>query len=388
MAKELAFAIINPYTIAKSRTGGILARYIGRTQLDLVAARMFQPSRELADAYAKLILEAEHASPELRQLLSDYVRRSYGPDPITGRPRRAMFLLFEGEDAYQKIWDVTGGMAPNEITGQTIRDTFGDYVLDESKKVQYFEPAVMVAREAGAGAAALKLWARHATSDGGICAGATDVAQGGSVQRTLVLLKPDNFRFRSLRPGNIVDLLSRSGLRIVAVKKFNMTVAQAEQFYGPVLDVLESKFEKIGGKRVAESFLREFEFEVPADVLKEICQKLGRTFALSQFERIVQFMTGFKPSEVALAERPNSGREECFALVYQGPDAVRTIRQILGPTDPSQAEPGSVRREFGSDIMVNAAHASDSPENAQREMNIIDVAEDTIGRWVTQYYGA
>ncbi|MCE9615264.1 MAG: nucleoside-diphosphate kinase [Lentisphaerae bacterium] len=388
MAKELAFAIINPYTIAKSRTGGILARYIGRTQLDLVAARMFQPSRELADAYAQLILEAEHASPDIRQLLADYVRRSYGPDPLTGRPRRVMFLLFEGEDAFQKIWDVTGGVTPGVVTGQTIRDTFGDYVLDENKGVQYFEPAVMVAREPSAGSAALKLWARHSVSDGGICAEATDVAHGGNVQRTLVLLKPDNFRFRSLRPGNIVDLLSRSGLRIVAVKKFNMTVAQAEQFYGPVVEALESRFFKIGGKRVGEAFQREFEFQVPEESIKEICRLLGRTFAVSQFELIVQFMTGHKPSEVPAAEKSSSGREECFALVYQGPDAVRTIRQILGPTDPSQAEPGSVRREFGSDIMVNAAHASDSPENAQRELDIINITEDTLGRWVSQYYGA
>jgi nucleoside diphosphate kinase len=68
--------------------------------------------------------------------------------------------------------------------------------------------------------------------------------------------------------------------------------------------------------------------------------------------------------------------------------AVEKIRYLLGPTDPSQAQPGSVRREFGSDIMVNAAHASDSPENALRELKIVRVEEDTITAWVSKYYGS
>jgi len=72
--------------------------------------------------------------------------------------------------------------------------------------------------------------------------------------------------------------------------------------------------------------------------------------------------------------------------VYAGPKAVDKIRGILGPTDPSQAQPGSVRREFGQDIMVNAAHASDSPENAARELQIVKVEQDLIKEWVKKYY--
>ncbi|MDA0578260.1 MAG: nucleoside-diphosphate kinase [Verrucomicrobia bacterium] len=386
MAKELAFALINPYTIAKSRTGGILARYFGRTQLELVGARMFQPSQALADAYADLILKTERTADHPGELLSDYVRRMYGPNP-EGRLRRVMFLLFEGENACQKVWEVTGGIAPNAVTGQTIRDTFGDYVLDEKKQLKYFEPAVMVARDPAGCAAVLKLWAMHAVSDGGICASAGDVSQADNVQRTLVLLKPDNFRHRSLRPGNVVDLLSRSGLRIVATKKFAMTVAQAEEFYGPVKQVLEEKMFVIHGKRIGAVLTKEFDFAIPEESLKAACAPLAKHFADAQFESIVQFMTGFKPSEVVATDKTTAGKEECLALVYQGPDAVATIRKILGATDPNKAEPGSVRREFGSDVMVNAAHASDSPENAQREMGIIKIDEDTLGNWVTKYYG-
>ena len=98
-------------------------------------------------------------------------------------------------------------------------------------------------------------------------------------------------------------------------------------------------------------------------------------------------MTGRWPNECSDAEKQEPGRERCLALVYAGTDAVTKIRSILGPTDPSKAEPGSVRREFGQDIMVNAAHASDSPQNAMREMGIVKVEGDTITPWVEKYYG-
>jgi nucleoside diphosphate kinase len=74
-------------------------------------------------------------------------------------------------------------------------------------------------------------------------------------------------------------------------------------------------------------------------------------------------------------------------LVYEGVEAVRKIRDVLGPTDPSKAPPGSIRREFGQTIMVNAAHASDSEENARRELGIVNVAENNFRQIVEQFYG-
>ena len=59
---ELAYVLINPYTIRKSRTGGILARYLGRTDLRLVAARMFGPSRQMAERYAAAVRNRFSAS--------------------------------------------------------------------------------------------------------------------------------------------------------------------------------------------------------------------------------------------------------------------------------------------------------------------------------------
>jgi nucleoside diphosphate kinase len=72
--------------------------------------------------------------------------------------------------------------------------------------------------------------------------------------------------------------------------------------------------------------------------------------------------------------------------VYQGVDAVRKIRDVLGPTDPAKAPPGSIRREFGQTIMVNAAHASDSIENAKREMAIIQIDENNFKPLIENFY--
>jgi len=66
---------------------------------------------------------------------------------------------------------------------------------------------------------------------------------------------------------------------------------------------------------------------------------------------------------------------------------VGKIRDVLGPTDPSKAPPGSIRREFGQTIMINAAHASDSEENAKREMSIVNVGENTFRQIIEQVYG-
>ena len=96
MAKELAFVILNPYTLSKSRTGGVIARYLARTQLDLVAARMFGPSLELIDRHAEIMASSNAYSDQTRDLLVDYVKKNLSPDAQTGMPKRVMFLLFEG----------------------------------------------------------------------------------------------------------------------------------------------------------------------------------------------------------------------------------------------------------------------------------------------------
>lgn len=387
MASELAFALINPYTIAKSRTGGVIGRLMSRTGLDLVAARMFGPSKELVDRYSESLLASSQIEKEFGKLLSQYVKKSYAPDPVTGKRRRVILLLFEGENAIQKVREATGHLRAGWVGGETIRDTYGDYVTDADGKVTYFEPAVLVAPSVERAAQVLKLWAEYTETDGGIVDHGADVAESEGVQSTLVLIKPDNFRFPSVRPGHIIDLLSRSGLRIVGIRKFSMTVAEGEEFYGPVRAVLQEKFKGLMAQKAGEVLEREFNLDIPEDLKAVIGENLGPVAGNRQFEEIIRFMTGFRPSDVAESEKARAGTESCLALIYKGMSAVEKIRFLLGPTDPAKAQPGSVRREFGSDIMVNAAHASDSPENAMREMKIVNVQKDTVREWVDKYYG-
>ena len=63
---------------------------------------------------------------------------------------------------------------------------------------------------------------------------------------------------------------------------------------------------------------------------------------------------------------------------------MRKVREVLGPTDPSKAPPGSIRREFGQTMMVNAAHASDSEENAERELEIVKIRQNNFKSLIQQ----
>ncbi len=385
MAKEIAFVILDPYTLSKSRTGGVIARYLARTQLDLVAARMFAPSQELVDLHAEVMATSNAYSEETRDLLVDYVRQNLSPDPDTGLAKRAMLLLFEGENAIQRIWDATGPVELDPLkSGLTVRDTFGDYIRDASGKVTYFEPAVLVASSEARSKDVLRLWAEFSERCGGVIEKTVD-ADASQGEKTLVMLKPDNFLAHSSRPGSIVDMLSQADLKIIGVKKFYMSVAQSELFYGPVKEVLLDKFEEIGAGRLESAITSEFGFGVDADTIHNLCVALAPLFADSEFENITEYITGYRPSDCTEADKAKMGKREAFALVYTGKDAISKIRRILGATDPAKAEPGSIRREFGANIRENAAHASDSVENAEREIEIINMGEDTIAPWVAKY---
>lgn len=385
MADQLAYVILTPYTLLKSRTGGIFARLMTRTGLELVAARMFAPSRELTEAYASQIVSAHDPQDRrIQELIRDYVLRNLGPHPAHGTRRRVMILVFRGDDAVRKVRSVVGNFTSTARGGETIRDSFGDLVLDEDGQVRYFEPAVLAAPNADEAAAKLQLWARFAETDGGLLENAIPYPPGTHPERTLVLIKPDNFRFPSGRPGNVIDFFSRTGLYIVAIKVHRMSVADAMEFYGPVRDILRTRLNDMVGRRAANAVEKEFGFELGPERTARLGELLGPTFGDHQFENIVQFMSGVRPSNCPPDQRIQPGSEKCVALVYEGPDAVRKIRDVLGPTDPSQAPPGSIRREFGSSVMVNAAHASDSPDNARREMAIIKLGQENTFRSVVE----
>ena len=127
------------------------------------------------------------------------------------------------------------------------------------------------------------------------------------VERTLSIVKPD-----AVAAGATGDILSRfekAGLKIVALKKMRLTETQARGFYAVHSD---------------------------------------RPF----FENLVKFMT----------EGP------IVASVLEGEDAIAKNRELMGPTDSTQAEPGTIRGDYGIDIERNAVHGSDAPKTARVEV--------------------
>ena len=353
-AEELSYAIVTPYSMRKSRTGGIIARLISRTGLDLVSARMFAPSKELAKRYAETIVtETDTRHRATQELIREYVLKNF-TGMVNGQRPRVLMLVFGGAGAVEKMHTAVGHIVHERTSGETIRDTFGDYITDAAGKVTYFEPGVLAAFEAGAIEQDLKLWAEFSDMDGGILDQVVTFPESAKIEKTLVLIKPDNFKFPNVRPGGVIEVFSRSGLYIIGFKVHRMSVAQAEEFYGPVLQVLE--------------------------------EKLGPESGRDNWESIIEFMAGSKPSITPPEKRNAPGTEKCIAIVYQGEDAVKKIRDVLGPTDPKKAPPGSIRKEFGQTIMINAAHASDSAENARREMAIVQVDENNFKPLIETFY--
>jgi nucleoside diphosphate kinase len=348
---------------------------------------MFAPSVELVSKYCEGLVnndpDARHRATQ--ELIKKYVLEKFMPNEQGIHPR-VLMLVFKGEDAVSKIRNVVGHIVNERTSGETIRDTYGDYATDELDKVTYFEPAVLAPQDAESAERDLKLWAQYSESDGGLLESTVEYPAGAKVEKTLVLIKPDNFRFPNARPGGVIDTFSRTGLYIIACKVHRMSVAQAEEFYGPVLEVLQDKLRGRSGEVARKLLDKEFGLNLSAEVEGKLGDLIGPIVGRDNWEQIVSFMSGLKPSDCPADRRNDPGTEKCIALCYQGVDAVRKIREVLGPTDPSKAPPGTIRREFGSTIMVNAAHASDSPENAQREMGIVKIAENNLRPLIENWY--
>ncbi|AGK00398.1 nucleoside-diphosphate kinase [Wolbachia endosymbiont of Carposina sasakii] len=128
-----------------------------------------------------------------------------------------------------------------------------------------------------------------------------------AIEKTLSILKPD--AVKNNITGNINSYIEQSGLKITAQKMMLLTKKQAELFY-----------------------------EIHKD----------RPF----FGELVEFMT--------------SGSVVVQVLV--GENAVSKYRQIMGATDPKQADKGTIRGDFADDISENRVHGSDSLENARKEI--------------------
>lgn len=128
-------------------------------------------------------------------------------------------------------------------------------------------------------------------------------------ERTLILVKPDAFR-RSLT-GEILTRFEHKGLKIVDLKLLTADESIAKQHY-------------------AEHVEKPF------------------------FGELVEFITG----------------GPLVAVILEGPQAIAAARQVIGLTNPLEAALGTIRGDYAIEVTFNLVHGSDSPESAEREIEI------------------
>ena len=139
------------------------------------------------------------------------------------------------------------------------------------------------------------------------------------MDRTLILVKPDAME-RNLG-GAILDRVEKAGLKIVALRILKVDEALANKHYA-----------------------------VHAD----------KPF----FKDLIAYITSYP----------------IIAAVFDGPNAVEVARKAMGATNPVKAENGTIRKDFGLDLQRNSVHGSDSPVNAEIEINLYFTKKDFVAR--------
>jgi nucleoside diphosphate kinase len=183
-------------------------------------------------------------------------------------------------------------------------------------------------------------------------------------------------------------MFSRTGARILGIKVHRFSLAEALEFYGPVEDALRQRLAPLFGKKARELLEKEFDIVLDDATEQSLSDGFGIRYARDQFDRIVEFMSGTRSGQCPPEEISRPGSVKCMILIYEGENVVKKIRDVLGPTDPLKAPGGTVRREFGSSVMVNTAHASDSVESMEREKKIVKIDENPLGGIVDAYLAA
>ena len=374
MKKELTYALITPYSLLKSRTGGIISRLLSLSDLELVGARMYTPSDKFLDEYIKTI-ETQKMKTVWKNAMIDYVNSMLRKNNKLGMANRAMLLLFEGKNAVDVLHNNVIGSASDPLRGNTIRGTYGDSIRSSDGKVEYFEPAVLTSADKAANINQLKLFAKYSLSDGGILEKAVKFPKNKKPETSLIILKP--FEKHDPRTGNIIDMISRTGFYMVGVKLLDLSTKQAEEFYGPVKDFFNSSFDDKFKPKLVENLRasldqKDFSFELTDEIMNKMADQMKKPTVEGEFGNILQYMTGRTPSAFAETKKTIDGKQTiCIAILYQGINTIKTIRELLGATDPKKAKYSSIRRFYGLDILRNAVHASDSPASVIRERKII-----------------
>jgi nucleoside diphosphate kinase len=272
------------------------------------------------------------------------------------------------------------------MTGETIRDTYADLITSRENpgEVSYFEPAVFTPRLQEDADGDLRRFATFLRGEENIIQN-VNYPDPSAIEQTMVIIKPDNWMHNSSRPGTILDMFSRTGLRIVGIKVHRFSLSEALDFYGPVEETLKTNLAPGYGKQARELLEREFKVRLSEDTIESLTRNFGIQCARDQFEQIVEFMSGKRPGSCSPEEAKKPGAVKSMILVYEGIGAIKKIRDVLGPTDPLKAPEGTVRREFGSNVMINSAHASDSVESFERERAIVRTNENSLAQFINDY---
>jgi nucleoside diphosphate kinase len=353
-----------------------------------VAARMFAPSRKLIEEYAEAVMTSggkEEKNIKIIKEIRNYLFTNYLRREESDFPPRVMLLFFEGDNVIEELKRVVGHITKISI-GETIRGTYGDYI-ERNEKITYFEPAVLIGSDEEGIEQELKIWAKYSKTDGGILEKIINYPPEVKLEKTLVLIKPDSFQELSSKVGNIIDRFSQTGLFIIGAKVIHMGVRGAEEFYAPIKERLAEKMKGKLIKEIGSSLEQSLDFRPPEGIEEKIAEELKIYKAEYEFNKIIKFMTGIEPTNIPEEGKEREGKEKCLALVYQGENAITKIRKVLGETNPKEAAPGTVRKDFGLDIIKNGAHASDSSLSAEREMKIIQIEKDDIPEIVEKHYG-
>jgi len=371
MSSTLTWIGITPYTLLKSRTGGIIGRILAlAVGVRFVGTRMYAPTDAMVDAY-RGTLDAEDLPDVVRAALDEYANTNLRRDNPFGISNRMMVLLFEGDDPIRSLKEVVGELS-FDVRGNSIRGTYGDFVLSHGE-MAFFEPAVLMPNTPVANRAQLKVLSDFAMSDGGILTNILHFDVPSRVETTLVIIKPDNFMKRSSRPGNMIDVFSREGLYIVGTKLMRFSQDVADEFYCPLRKLFVERLKKHLVQKADKALSGALDFELTEEMKGRIGDVLKEANAESEFRKITNYMTGQDEAGAGVSE---GERGKCLALLYQGEGAIERIRHRLGATNPQEAEEGTIRSIFAYDLMKNGAHASDSVENAERERRITGLWEE------------
>src|SRR3989304_10305880 len=274
MGDELTYALITPYSLLKSRTGGILGRLLSLINLEFIGVTMFAPRDAFVDKYCATIEERD-MKPAWKKAMVDYVNNTFRKENRFRITNRTVLLFYKGPNAIARLKDDVIGPITS-FQGHTIRGSFGDFVESSDGKIEYFEPSVVSSADPVANNKQLALFAEYLPKDGGVLEDIVKFPEGVKAETTLVILKP--FEEQSPLPGNIIDMFSRTGLYIVGLKLLRMSIAQAEDFYGPLIknfrEKIKPKPEKNSDK-FRETFKSAFSFEVPNTIINTHAEQLA-----------------------------------------------------------------------------------------------------------------